>query len=1196
MTLASSEQMKRTPWFAQAGAACSIIPVSRVVSNTAFSLKPGGYCTFFKLPGMDEEGLTDQELESRMRTLEGAFRGLPEGACLYQYTRVRSGCHVPRQEKYAHSVTETFVTDRLEFLKETANFRRIDLHWCLTFEPPQASGLSRKPKEEAGESTKLLSNLQKSAAILVSHLSSTIGLEQLEKEQAFQFLSYLFNLEDWAGEDHLRYDTGVDRQIVKSTVRWHDDHLKIGKRHVQMFSLQASPEASRPCLFSGLASLDCDSILCTSWRPKSTAAARKEIDQQEKFISFFKVGVLSRVMAGKDTASLETGASAKAANNSVDDLSDVIRSLDKKGQGEFSARLLISARTAQEVHDAVPAVHRIFVDARAQVMEETLGNLSAFFAMFPGNHKYNVFPLWMGEDHHARLSSVFAPHLGHPTSEDLNDLEYLNVLETRSGTPYFQDVYVGGVRVMLIIGPPGTGKTTALEVIREGAEKNGYTVQGLAPSSKAAGALRDAGVEAKTLQSFLASKQADPETKHLYMLDESSLASSKQMRNFLEKVGPNDRVLVIGDTRQHQAVDAGRPFQQMQDAGMRTAQLDQIMRQRSNPDLLAAVQQLATGEVKNGIKMLGDQGRITEIQNPRDRINAIAKDYAADPQKTLVVSPDNKSRQQINEAVRAELLTKGTLAQDGQQFKTLSHRNDMTGADRTWAARYDVGDVLQYTKGSKAEGLARDSFATVRAVDARTNLITVERTDGQSVTYDPRRIRGVNAYKETAREFATGDRIQFTAQDKELKLANRDLGTITSIQPGQMTVRLDGKKERSITFDPDKVRSLDHGYAVTSHSSQGLTERRVIANIDTEASRNLINTRLAYVAISRAETDARIYTNDAKNLGDKLAGDISKTAAVDFRQKSQTEQTREAVKNLKEKPAAEVKEVLKEQRRSYEYAHSEHRVTAVAMDYAARPDRAVVIAPDPGERKELTQLIRADLYAQGRLTGESRPVPVLVERELSNPKLAAQYAPGDQIHYKTGSPEQHGIAAHSAATVLKADARSNILTVETGNGEPVAYRPHELKGVTANSTVYRQETRELAIGERIQLIQADKSQGIRSGDFATVERIAENNALTVRLNNGRTAELDPEKARHIEYGYAVDGSKRVQADRVLATGETLDPKALASVPSNVRDLSVYTSDGSGLQNQTQQAIPKEITVPEVQLQPERQYRGFGLSR
>ena len=104
------------------------------------------------------------------------------------------------------------------------------------------------------------------------------------------------------------------------------------------------------------------------------------------------------------------------------------------------------------------AVHRIFVDARAQVVEETLGNLSGFYAMFPGNHKFNVFPLWLAEDHHARLSSVFAPHIGHPHSEDL-DSEYLNIFETRTRTPFFQDVYVDGVRVMLIIGPTGTGKS-----------------------------------------------------------------------------------------------------------------------------------------------------------------------------------------------------------------------------------------------------------------------------------------------------------------------------------------------------------------------------------------------------------------------------------------------------------------------------------------------------------------------------------------------------------------------------------------------------------------------------------------------------------------------------------------------------------------------------------------------------------------
>ncbi len=266
-----------------------------------------------------------------------------------------------------------------------------------------------------------------------------------------------------------------------------------------------------------------------------------------------------------------------------------------------------------------------------------------------------------------------------------------------------------------------------------------------------------------------------------------------------------------------------------------------------------------------------------------------------------------------------------------------------------------MGDVLQYTKGSKAEGLARDSFATVRAVDARANTITVERADGQTVTYNPNRLKGVNAYKETTREFATGDLIQFTAQNKDLKVANRDLGTITGIEPGKMTVRLDGKTERIISFDPDKVRSLDHGYAVTSHSSQGLTERRVIANMDTEASRNLINTRLAYVALSRAAHEVRIYTNDAVNLGKKLASDISKTVALEFRPKSVVEPTREAAKDFKEKSAAAAKQAPqtpKEQRTAYEYATPEERLKAVARDYTAQKDRAVVLAPDPAEHRQ----------------------------------------------------------------------------------------------------------------------------------------------------------------------------------------------------------------------------------------------------
>jgi conjugative relaxase-like TrwC/TraI family protein len=463
--------------------------------------------------------------------------------------------------------------------------------------------------------------------------------------------------------------------------------------------------------------------------------------------------------------------------------------------------------------------------------------------------------------------------------DQANSRSFLNDSQRR----VIEEILNSSDRIHGLQGLAGSGKTSTLISIREGAETSGYKVEGFAPTSKAAGQLREAGIEAATLQSFLARGQnhsgADPAVRHLYILDESSLASTRQMRSFLERLTPYDRVLVIGDTRQHQAVDAGRPFQQMQEAGMQTSKLDKIVRQK-DPELLKAVQDLANGKTVQGIALLAEQGRVTEIANGRDRIAAIARDYAARPENTIIVSPDNRSRQQINEAVRKEMQGNGSLAEEGQVFRTLVHRSDMTGADRKWAARYGDRDVLQYTTGSKSEGIARDSFAIVRSVDSKENLLSVEAPNGSSVTYDPRRLQGVNVFREVEREFATGDRIQFGAPNRDLGVANRDLGTITAMTSDRISVKMDGKTERIVAFNPREFRQFDHGYAVTSHSSQGLTAGRVLANIDTDSTRSLINDRLAYVAISRASDDARIYTNNAETLGERLATDVSKTAAL----------------------------------------------------------------------------------------------------------------------------------------------------------------------------------------------------------------------------------------------------------------------------------------------------------------------------
>ena len=428
-------------------------------------------------------------------------------------------------------------------------------------------------------------------------------------------------------------------------------------------------------------------------------------------------------------------------------------------------------------------------------------------------------------------------------------------------------------------GKAGVGKTTLLKSVREAAEKRGYVVEGFAPTSRAANQLRDAGISADTLQGFLArTRQLNPE-RHLYMVDESSLASTKQVRDFLSKLGSGDRVLLIGDTRQHQGVEAGKPFEQLVEAGMKTAQVDQIVRQRDAPELLKAVEHLSRGEIAEGVALLEQQGRVTEITDAQQRIAAIAKSYAASPENTIVVSPDNASRRQINQAVRSELQALAIVDSESHAMRVLAPRSDMTGADRTWAARYTVGDVLYYPRGSQDIGIEKQSYARVIATQPQDNMLTVQKANGAIVAYNPARLYGVNVYRELEREFSLGDRLSFTAPSKELGVANRDLGTVKQIaKDGRLTVKMDNGK--SVSFDANLMRHFDHGYAVTSHSSQGLTAERVMVNLDSQIHHDLINQRFAYVSVSRGSHDAHIFTDNATSLIGKLSHDVAKASAL----------------------------------------------------------------------------------------------------------------------------------------------------------------------------------------------------------------------------------------------------------------------------------------------------------------------------
>jgi ATP-dependent exoDNAse (exonuclease V) alpha subunit len=252
-----------------------------------------------------------------------------------------------------------------------------------------------------------------------------------------------------------------------------------------------------------------------------------------------------------------------------------------------------------------------------------------------------------------------------------------------------------------------------------------------------------------------------------------------------------------------------------------------------------------------------------------------------DPHATLVVSPESQSRQDLNNVIHRAMQREGHVDREEHRTTVLAPRQEITGADRQWAERYEEGDVVRYSRGSKALGIEAADYARVERVDAKTNQVTVRTDDDRTVSYDPRRLQGVTLYRETERAFAAGDRVHMTAPDRERGVPNRELGTIERIDAkGPMQIRWDSG--RTSSFEAGERRHVDYGYAVTSHSSQGQTAGRVLVHVETErSSEKLVNQRLAYVTVSRGQYDARIYTDDKVKLGRALDRDVSHRSALE---------------------------------------------------------------------------------------------------------------------------------------------------------------------------------------------------------------------------------------------------------------------------------------------------------------------------
>jgi ATP-dependent exoDNAse (exonuclease V) alpha subunit len=284
--------------------------------------------------------------------------------------------------------------------------------------------------------------------------------------------------------------------------------------------------------------------------------------------------------------------------------------------------------------------------------------------------------------------------------------------------------------------------------------------------------------------------------------------------------------------------------------------------------------------MREAIDSLEQQGRIVEIAGTKQRLKAIAGAYCENAENTLVVSPRNRERVQLNTLIHRQLQRDGKVSRDDYQMTVYMNRQDMTGTERTFANAYMPGeDIIRYNRASKVYDVKVGDYALVTAKNHEENEVTVHFENGRELTYNPQRLSGVSVYREAKREFAEGDRIQFRAPFTEKRIANGEFATIVKIGDESMTVMLDGGRE--VSFEAEKFRHLDHGYALTSHSSQGTTVDRVLINADTSESRVLLNDRMGYVAVSRAREDATIYTNSIEELRGALDRRVDKEMAVE---------------------------------------------------------------------------------------------------------------------------------------------------------------------------------------------------------------------------------------------------------------------------------------------------------------------------
>ncbi len=515
--------------------------------------------------------------------------------------------------------------------------------------------------------------------------------------------------------------------------------------------------------------------------------------------------------------------------------------------------------------------------------------------------------------------------------------ERIGELERRQGFGYtvgqkeaITTVLTTHDRFVAVEGLAGTGKTTMVRAVKDLAEEYGFTVRGMAPTGAASKVLaNETKMQTDTVAMFTikerqlqkdidaATKRGAPiqRNKELWLVDESSFLSQRQKAQIDQMaIKAGAKVVYLGDTLQLQGVEAGKPFELAQRAGIETAQMTEISRQK-NPELKAIVDvmtgrdQLAPGERLTNVE-LDNNGRAFQAMVRAGRVVELKQDQvipglvrevlelgAIERERTIVITPYNKDRHAINDGVRAGLKDRGELGKT-DQAKTVYESKGWTRAKIREAQYYRKGDVVRFGRDYKVINAKKGEYVRVVGVAGARGVVTLEKADGTQLQWEPRKNNNVEVYDAQQRAMTKGELIRFTRNGGEFK--NGEVARVVRLDGDQAVVEMRGAGRETKEVDLSQNRHWDHAYASTVHSSQGSTQHRTIFHIPTpeagdndrkqarelDAMAKVFGDRSFYVGSTRASDDLRVFTNNLSAAEQAVSGRQNKTSAVETIEKT----------------------------------------------------------------------------------------------------------------------------------------------------------------------------------------------------------------------------------------------------------------------------------------------------------------------